>query len=205
MFITFEGIDGSGKTTQIKLLQDYIESKGYQTVIIREPGGTPFSEVIRELLLNRDIEINPVSELLLFEAARANLTEQVILPALKNGFFVLCDRFYDSTTAYQGYGRGLNLEEVLNCHKLATYGVKPDLTFYLKLTLEESLKRSKHKKADRMERAGKDFFFRVLAGYDAIAESEPERFVIIDAVGNIDETHKKIVSFIDRKHLINKD
>ncbi|MBS4001666.1 MAG: dTMP kinase [Desulfobulbaceae bacterium] len=199
MFITFEGIDGSGKTTQIKLLQDYIKSLGNQTVIIREPGGTPFSEIIRDILLNKDIEINPVSELLLFEAARANLTQQVIIPALKNGFYVLCDRFYDSTTAYQGYGRQLNLDEVLNCHKLATLGLKPDLTFYLKLSLDESLKRSAHKKADRMERAGREFFLRVLDGYDAIAESEPERFVIIDAAGDIEETHRKIVSFITRK------
>ncbi|MBE2190091.1 MAG: dTMP kinase, partial [Candidatus Kapabacteria bacterium] len=149
--------------------------------------------------LNKDIEINPVSELLLFEAARANLTQQVIIPALKNGFYVLCDRFYDSTTAYQGYGRQLNLDEVLNCHKLATLGLKPDLTFYLKLSLDESLKRSAHKKADRMERAGREFFLRVLDGYDAIAESEPERFVIIDAAGDIEETHRKIVSFITRK------
>jgi dTMP kinase len=199
MFITFEGIDGSGKTTQIKLLQDYIESRGNQTVIIREPGGTPFSEIIRDILLNKDIEINPVSELLLFEAARANLTDQVIIPALKNGFYVLCDRFYDSTTAYQGYGRQLNLDEVLNCHKLATLGIKPDLTFYLKLTLDESLERSAHKKADRMERAGREFFLRVLDGYDAIAASEPERFVIIDAAGDIEETHRKIVSFIAGK------
>jgi len=158
MFITFEGIDGSGKTTQILMLKDYLDSIGCQTIFIREPGGTKFSEIIRDILLNKDIDINPTSELMLFEAARADLTHRVIIPALRKGIFVLSDRFFDSTTTYQGYGRRLDLNQIMGINEMATFGIEPDITFYLKLSLEESHKRSKHKKADRMERSGEEFF-----------------------------------------------
>lgn len=158
MFITFEGIDGSGKTTQILLLKDYLESVGCKTMFLREPGGTKFSEIIRDILLNKDLEINPVSELMLFEAARANLTNEVIIPALQKGIFVLCDRFYDSTTTYQGFGRELDLAQVMAVNEMATFGIEPDITFYLRLSLEESKKRSKHKKGRPYGAFGRKIF-----------------------------------------------
>ncbi len=199
MFITFEGIDGSGKTTQILLLKDYLESLGCKTLFIREPGGTKFSEIIRDILLSENLEISPISELMLFEAARANLTSEVIIPALRKGFFVLCDRFYDSTTAYQGYGRQLDLAQVMVINEMATFGIEPDITFYLRLPLEESKKRSKHKKADRMERSGEEFFLRVISGYDELAKREHHRIKVIDASGSINDTHKQILSHIKQK------
>ena len=141
MFITFEGIDGCGKSTQIGLLAEYLNSKGIENIMIREPGGTRFSEEIRKILLHSKKDINIISEMLLFEAARADLTHKVIKPALKKGFYVLSDRFYDSTTAYQGYGRGLPIDELEMIHKVATSGIVPDITFYLDLPLEVARKR----------------------------------------------------------------
>lgn len=198
MLITFEGIDGCGKTTQIRLLKDYLESNGRKVVTLREPGGTDFSEKIRDLLLHSKDHISPRAELLLFESARAHLVETVIKPALADGAIVLCDRFYDSTTAYQGYGRGISLDEVDTCNMTATSGLKPNITFYLKLDLNESKQRSKHRKQDRIEQAGDDFFEKVVEGFGKIAEAEPERVVVVDARGNIESTSIKIKEYVDK-------
>jgi dTMP kinase len=196
MFITFEGIDGCGKSTQIKLLAEYLDKKGVENIIIREPGGTDFSEKIREILLYSKDDINIISEMLLFETARADLTEKIIKPALEKGVSVLSDRFYDSTTAYQGYGRGLPIEELLTIHRLATFGITPDITIYLDLPLSESKKRIGKKSLDRMEKAGDEFFKRVINGFRDIAKKEPKRVKMIDAKGGIAETHQRILNLL---------
>lgn len=196
MFITFEGIDGCGKTTQLKLVNDFYKSKNINTLIIREPGGTVFSEKIRDILLSKSSDITDISELLLFAAARNSLVQNVIHPALKNGTVVICDRFYDSTTAYQGYGRGIDLQQVELINQIATGGLKPDLTFYLKLSIDEANKRSSRRNKDRIEDAGRKFFENVLIGYDEISKKEPNRVKIVPADGSISYTNNIILDFI---------
>lgn len=196
MLITFEGVDGCGKSTQLQLIGDLLQSKGYVVHRLREPGGTKLSESIRELLLSSKNSIHDTAELLLFEGARANLVEQVIKPALSKGEYVLCDRFYDSTTAYQGYGRGIDLGVINQCNLIATGGLKPDLTFYLKISLETARIRASHRDKDRIEKAGDEFFKRVFDGFDIISSSEPGRIIIIDAEGDIDNTKKEIIKNI---------
>ena len=196
MFITLEGIDGCGKTTQLKLVNDYFKSKNINTLIIREPGGTVFSEKIREILLSKSSDITDISELLLFAAARNSLVQNVIRPALKIGTVVICDRFYDSTTAYQGYGRGIDLQQVELINQIATGGLKPDLTFYLNLSIDEANKRSSRRNKDRIENAGRTFFENVLIGYDKIAQKEPNRVKIVPADGSISYTNNIILNFI---------
>jgi dTMP kinase len=196
MFITFEGIDGSGKSTQLKLLADYLTANKKKVITLREPGGTKLSESIRDILLSSKQIINPIAELLLFEASRSNLIEMVIKPALNEGTYVLCDRFYDSTTAYQGYGRGLNLKQVIEVNQIATGGLKPNLTFYLKIPLELANYRYSRRIPDRIESSGDIFFNNVLHGYDVIASDEPERIKIINAEGSIIETNELILKYI---------
>lgn len=158
MLITFEGIDGSGKSTQITLLKEYLENKGNQVSVYREPGGVVISEQIRELLLNSKMDIHPTAEMLLFSAARAQLVAEKVAPDLENGIIVILDRFYDSTTAYQGFGReSVDLEQIHQINNIASLGREPDLTFYLSLTWEESKRRTAHLEEDRMEKAGADF------------------------------------------------
>lgn len=197
MFITFEGIDGCGKSTQIGLLAEYLNSKGIENIMIREPGGTKFSENIRKILLHSKKDINIISEMLLFEAARADLTHEIIKPALEEGIYVLSDRFYDSTTAYQGYGRGLPIEELEMIHKVATSKIKPDITFYLDLPLKVARSRNNQKNLDRMENSGDVFFRKVIEGFRKIAEKEPDRVKLIDAHGSIEATHQKIVNILN--------
>jgi dTMP kinase len=192
MFITFEGIDGCGKSTQIALLAEFLRASNKEVITLREPGGTAFSESLREALLHSKNEITPVSELLLFEAARAHLVEYVIKPALKEGKVILSDRFYDSTTAYQGYGRNIDLDFVTQCNLVATGGLKPDITFYLDIPLEEAQKRSNDRVPDRMERSGEDFFLRVINGFREIVRQEPGRVIQIDAMGDWETTHNLI-------------
>lgn len=198
IFVTFEGIDGCGKTTQIKILEKYLKERNYEVVSLREPGGTAFSEVVREILLSNKTDVNPVSELFLFEAARSDLTEKVILPALKSGKIVLCDRFFDSTTAYQAYGRGLDLVTVSGLNRFATGDVAPDLTFYLDISLETSAARTGDKVKDRMESSGREFFERVVAGFLKIAREE-ERVVRLDGERAPEDLAKEIVEIIENK------
>lgn len=199
MLITFEGIDGSGKSTQIKLLADYLKRLGQQVILFREPGSSLVSEKIRDILLDNNLEINPYTELLLFEAARAELVEKEIIPAINNGITILLDRFYDSTTAYQGYGRDLDITSVKQCNLIATQGIKPDLTYFLDISIKTSSKRSSNKEKDRMENAGNAFYKSVIAGYKQIAKEEPDRFFIIDASGDIADTHNLIVNILRSK------
>lgn len=193
MLITFEGIDGSGKSTQIQLLKTYIENSLKQEVVVfREPGGNAVSEKIRSLLLDTDFEIQPVTEMLLFSAARAQLVADDVLPRLEKGSIVILDRFYDSTTAYQGYGRNAApISEIHALNHFAALGLKPDVTFYLRLDLTQAQMRRSGEEKDRMERSGNEFYERVIKGFDEMAEKE-SRFFVIDAKKSKEEIHELI-------------
>jgi len=201
MFISFEGIDGSGKSTQLVLLREWFEQRGRSTITLREPGATDLSESIREILLSTKQSITPTAELLLFTAARAHLVETVISPAMERGEVVLCDRYVDSTTAYQGYGRRLNMDHVLLCNSLATRGVMPSLTFFIDVPYDEAqLRMHFHPSGtepDRMEKSGREFFELVRSGYHAIAASEPLRFVVVDGVQDRSAIHAEIVRTVE--------
>jgi dTMP kinase len=200
MFISFEGIDGSGKSTQLTLLRDVLEDRGLRTLTVREPGATVLSEEIRSILLSNKQSITSTAELLLFNAARAQLVERVIVPALERREIVLCDRYSDSTTAYQGYGRQLDLDEVRTCNNIATRGIMPRVTFFIDVPYEAAQQRmSFHTTSggpDRMERSGPEFFDRVRAGYLEIAAAEPHRFHVIDGVRDRDVVHADIVAIV---------
>lgn len=198
MFITFEGIDNSGKTTQLKLLNEYFLKQNIETVLIREPGGTELSEKIRTILLSKDSNITDISELFLFASARNSVVNNVIKPALDAGKVVLCDRFIDSTTAYQGYGRGIDLNKIKLINELATNGLKPDLTFYLRITTKTAENRTGMKIKDRIEAAGQQFFDKVVKGYEEIAHSEPNRVKIIDSQEKIADTFNNILNIINK-------
>lgn len=197
LFITFEGGDGCGKTTQIKLLDEYLRSKGYKTLLTREPGSKGLGVKLREILLNYDGEVSPVCESFLFLADRAQHVDCIIKPALKEGVIVLCDRHTDSTVAYQGYGRGLDLEQIHNLNKIATSGLKPDLTIVLDVDVETSQKRVGNEK-DRMESAGVEFFQKVRQGFLEIAKQEPQRVRVVDSTQSIEEIHKQILELVAR-------
>ena len=191
MLITFEGVEGAGKSTQIRLLRDHLESQGRSVVLCREPGGTDAGEAIRKILLSKSEQrLSDRAELLLFLAARAQIVDQVIRPSLEAGNIVLCDRFADSTVAYQGYARGGDLEliEQLNCY--ATGGLMPDLTILLDLDPAAGL--SRQTDHNRMESESLDFHQCVRAGFLKMAENEPERFVAIDASLPIEEIQSAI-------------
>lgn len=198
MLISFEGIDGCGKSTQIDLLKQYFERKGLKYSVFREPGGTEISERIRSLLLHETEVMDPVTELLLFSAARSQLIQEKVLPLLKDNQIVILDRFFDSTTAYQGYGRkSADLDSIRNLNELATHHIVPDLTFYLRVTPEEAAKRTSGVRKDRMENSGTQFFSLVSKGYDEMAEKE-ERIYTLDATHSPDMIHSEIVSVIEK-------
>ena len=197
LFITFEGGDGCGKTTQIKLLDEYLRNKGYKTLLTREPGSKGLGIKLREILLNYDGEVSPVCESFLFLADRAQHVDCIIKPALNNGVIVLCDRHTDSTVAYQGYGRGLDLDQIHKLNNIATSGLKPDLTIVLDVDVETSQKRVGAEK-DRMESAGIEFFERVRQGFLEIAKQEPERVKVVDSTKTIEEIHRQILELVRR-------
>lgn len=200
MLITFEGIDGCGKSTQIEKLSQFLTEKGHDVHIFREPGGTPLSEQIRDILLNSSEDIDPVAETLLFSAARAQLVARRIRPLLKTGSIVILDRFYDSTTAYQGYGRqAIPVDQIENLNTLATQELEPDLTIYLSLDPEKAARRrTSGEVEDRMERSGHDFFQKVSEGYDRIA-SRNKRVVTLDSSQSPEQTFAKIISRLKQR------
>lgn len=199
MLISFEGIDGSGKTTQIAMLKARLEEAGIPVKLFREPGGTDVSETIRGLLLDPERHIDPVTEVLLFSASRSQLMVEQVLPALADGAVVILDRFYDSTTAYQGFGRGsLPADRIDAINRIASHGRAPDVTFYLRLTRGQAEARRRDRHADRMERAGEAFYERVIAGFDAIAAAEA-RVKVIDATHTPDEIHAGIWAEVSRR------
>ena len=196
MLISFEGIDGCGKSTQIKLLKNYLQDRALEYHIFREPGGTDISERIRSLLLHETDEMDPVTELLLFSAARSQLIREKVIPLLNNNDIVILDRFFDSTTAYQGFGRqSVSLEAIRTLNNIASHSISPDVTIFLKITPEEAAERTQSVKKDRMEISGMDFFKKVADGYDKIAAKE-KRVHVIDATRGPDEIHKEIVHII---------
>lgn len=193
-FITLEGVEGCGKSTQLALLRDWLESQNYPVVVTREPGGTPISEDIRRILLDPgNTVLCPVAELLLYEAARAQLVAEFIRPALAEGAVVLCDRFADSTTAYQGAGRSLDYDTVIQLHRVATQGVWPDLTIVLDMPPEEGLRRAADTgEPDRMEQEPLDFHNQVRREFQLIAEREPERVRLVDGLRGIEDVAEEI-------------
>lgn len=199
MLITFEGIDGCGKTTQLKLLKERLTQQGIPVSDFREPGGTDLSEIIRGLLLNPEIEMHPVTELLLFSAARSQLIAEKVKPQLEQGHVVLLDRFYDSTIAYQGYGRkSLDIQGINNINHIASHELVPDLTIYMKISLDEAEKRRSHLQRDRMESFGDSFYMDVIRGFDQLAARE-SRVVAMDATKDRREVHELIWSIVSEK------
>ena len=195
LFITFEGIDGCGKTTQINLLKDYLENNGYKVILTREPGAKGLGEKLREILLNYDGEVSSNCESFLFLADRAQHIDTIIKPAIQNGTVVLCDRHTDSTVAYQGYGRSLDLDQIKHLNNIATSGIKPDVTFILDIDIETSLNRI-GKGRDRMENSGREFFERVRNGYIEISKQEPERVKLLNGKDTIDNLNKQIIDSV---------
>ena len=203
MFITFEGIDGSGKSTQISFLKQWLEEKGHEILVLREPGGNIVSEKIRTLLLDSKEEIDPRSELLLFTAARAQLVSKVIRPALNQGKIVICDRYIDSSVAYQGYGRGLPIADIENINAFATDGLIPDITFIFDLPVEDAALRAgfrssdSQSKPDRMERSGEEFFRKTKEGYLRIAETSERNIYVIQANEEVESIRQQVCSIVD--------
>ena len=198
LFITFEGADGCGKTTQLNLLKDYLENNGYEVVLTREPGGKGLGEKIWEILLNYDGEVSNRCESFLFLADRAQNIDIIVNPAIEQGKIVLCDRHTDSSVAYQGYGRGLDINQINTLNNLATNNKKPDLTLVFDVDIETSMQRVGNEK-DRMESAGKDFFNRVRNGYLELAKQEPERIKVVDSTKSIQEVQKDVLEIIKTK------
>lgn len=193
MLITFEGIEGSGKTTQIELLCDYLKKKGYSTIQTREPGGTLFGEALRAVLLQKGMEVLPLSELLVFMAMRAQHVEEIILPALQDGKVVICDRFVDATYAYQGYGRKIDLGVIETLNRLVTKGIRPNLTILLNVSAERGLKRKAASATmDRIEEENISFHQKIKKAYEKLAKEDPKRFFVVDGSLKIDAIHKVV-------------
>lgn len=198
LFITFEGTDGCGKTTQIEMLKDYFEKQGRTVLLTREPGAIGLGTKLREILLNYDGEVSPVCESFLFLADRAQHVDTIIKPAVARGEIVLCDRHTDSTVAYQGYGRELDIEQIKMLNNIATSGLKPDLTFIFDIDIDTAQKRV-GKNKDRMESAGIEFFKRVRNGYLEIAKQEPERVKVLDGSKSIETIHNELLEILQTK------
>ena len=203
IFITFEGPECAGKTTQIRLLEKYFVSYNYETIITREPGGTEIGEELRQIVKHHisDVPVTDEAEILLFAASRAQHVSELINPALQRGAIVICDRFFDSTTAYQGYARGLNMAFIHQVNNFATSGIIPDITILLDLTAEQSLDRSSKREEtlfveDRIESEKIDFHTRVRNGFLEIAKHEPKRLKVISAMDTIENIHNKIIDIV---------
>jgi len=205
LLITFEGTEATGKGAQVQRLIPWLQERGYTVCSLREPGGTPTGEELRRVLKHQPdcMGMDPLTELLLMNASRAELVRKIIRPSLAHGEIVLCDRFYDSTCAYQGYGRGLDLSLVRQVVNAAVGDTKPDLTFLLRIPVEVSEERRRRRNAalpfkfDRFEAAEREFFLRVQEGYDEIAAGEPERFRVIDGTRTLEEVQSQI-----RQHIL---
>lgn len=195
LFITFEGADGCGKTTQLNLIKEYLGEQGKDVLVTREPGAKGLGEHVRKILLNYDGVVSDRCESFLFLADRAQNIDVIVNPAIQEGKIVLCDRHTDSTVAYQGYGRGLDIEEINMLNNLATGNKKPDLTLVFDVDIETSMQRV-GKEKDRMENAGDAFFNRVRQGYLKIAKNEPDRVKVVDSTKSIEDVHKDVVEII---------
>ena len=198
LFITFEGADGCGKTTQLNLLAQYLKEQGQEVVITREPGGKGLGERVREILLNYDGDVSPNCEAFLFLADRAQNIDLLVKPAMDASKVVLCDRHTDSTIAYQGYGRGVDLERAKMLNKIATSGLVPDLTYVFDIDVETSMSRV-GKNKDRMESAGVEFHEKVRNGYLEIAKEEPQRVIVINSKDSIENIFEHVKEVFDKK------
>lgn len=201
-FITFEGIDGSGKSTQLRLLVDRLRFKGYDVLTTFEPGDTPLGRRLREAFLETEEVVAPMAELLLFAADRAQHVEFLIKPSVEAGRIVISDRYADATAAYQGAGRGFDRDTVANVIELATGGLKPDLTLYFDISIENAISRTsvrtdEETKRNRMDLETSEFYTKVRDAYLEIAQNEPERFKVIDANGSIEEIQGQVFALID--------
>jgi len=203
IFITFEGPECAGKTTQIRLLREYCNSIGRKALVTREPGGTEVGEQLRHIVKHHvgDTAVTDEAEVLLFGASRAQHVSKVIKPALERGEVVICDRFADSTTSYQGYARGLDMDFIKRLNNFAVCGCMPDITFLLDLTAEESMERSRNREEtllveDRIESEKLDFHKRVREGFLKIADENPQRVKIVSAIDSIENIHQKIVDLL---------
>ncbi|MGE3465626.1 MAG: dTMP kinase [Pyrinomonadaceae bacterium] len=204
IFITFEGIDGSGKSTQLRMLADVLRSRGVDCITTCEPGGTPLGRSLRAAFLETTETVAPMAELLSFAADRAQHVEYLIKPALADGRVVISDRYADATFAYQGAGRGFPAEKVLQVIELATGGLKPDLTLFFDISAEEAITRmsgrnENHTKKNRMDEETAEFYTRVRNAYLGIAGRESERFIVIDAARPIDAIHRDVVDIVTKK------
>ena len=199
IFISFEGIEGTGKSTQAELLGEYLQSKGFSVTKTAEPGGTRISLKIRDLLLSTDsTDMDPLTELLLYNAARVQHIKEIIMPALLRGDVEVTDRFSDSTTAYQGYGRGIDLELIDSVDVVATNRLRPHLTVLLDIDVETGLMRNrKIQKQDRLELEDVSFHERVRKGFISIAAKEKGRVILIDCSGDIEAVHKKVLGIVE--------
>lgn len=213
-FITFEGIDGSGKSTQLRMLASVLRLRGLEVVTTREPGGTPLGKRLRTALLDAQAEVDPLAELLLYAADRAQHVRKLLRPALDAGYIVLSDRYADATVAYQGAGRGFTPELIKDVVELATGGLKPDLTLIFDVSVAECLMRTHRRQTseqgkDRLDAEDVEFYARVREAYLEIAAAEPTRVRIVDASSSVEETHTKVVrvatSFLEERGLIEVD
>jgi len=201
-FITFEGIDGCGKSTQARLLLEYMNKSGVESILVREPGGTNISESIREILLHSSSgQMGDRTESLLMTASRAQLTQDVIIPNMEQGKFVIADRYSDSTLAYQGGGRNLDIEWLSKLNNYATFTLLPDITFFVDIRSEEALRRLDSNK-DRIEGEGIEFQARVRKTYHELAERFNDRYVILDGYGEIGDIHQKVLNEMIRRKFI---
>jgi len=196
IFITVEGIDGAGKSTQARMLADWLRARGCDVVLTREPGGTRLGEHLRPILLEGEAHISPTVELLLYAADRAQHVAEVIRPALAEGRTVVCERYTDSTAAYQGYGRGLDLDFVCRLNQFATGGLGPDLTLLLDLPVEAAQRRLAQTR-DRLEREAPSFHARVGAGYRALADAHSERIRVIDAAPPPEQVFRQVAQVVE--------
>lgn len=199
IFITLEGGDGAGKSTQIDNIKKYFEAKGYSVLLSREPGGTQIGEMLRDIVLDRaNSEMDDVTEMLVYAASRAQHVSELVIPALEEGKVVICDRYVDSSIAYQGYGRELGTD-VKTVNDIATRGLRPDITFWLDIDPELGKKRAGNEgELDRLESEKLDFHYRLREGYKAICEAEPDRVKRIDASESVEEMKQKIYEQLDR-------
>lgn len=203
-FITFEGVEGAGKSTQAKLLYQYLIDNGKEAILTKEPGGTKTGQKIRQILLEKTDEIfPPVAELMLYEADRNFHIHNLIKPSLQQGKYIICDRFTDSTLAYQGYARGLNINLIKQLNEIATEGIKPDITFLIDIPVEEGLKRIKQtRQADRIEDEDIQFHKKLREGFLKIAENEKDRIVVLNGLETPDNIFKKVIEILKNRNII---
>ena len=201
LFISLEGPDGSGKTTQIQLLQEFLIERGYEVVLTREPGGTDISEQVRKIILDVNNEkMSNMTELLLYTAARAQLVDEIIRPALEAGKVVICDRFYDSSAVYQGIARGMGVDMVYQLNEEALQGILPDITFLMDMDAEEGIQRKKKQATlDRLEKENLEFHQKVVEGYRSLAKRNSQRIKVLNATDSIDQIQKQMRQYLLRQ------